>query len=136
MTESKFSGKLIGFAWVNLVFWASVLLTANVAMPLGLAYRERYMARHTTVNGKQLEFFGSGTKLFIKKLAISLISPIILGAAATLFFTRENVGTGGGFQENLMFALSIAALIAYGLFTVYLILRLKRWVVKHTRFKA
>lgn len=134
--ESKFSGKLIGFTWVNLVYWASVLLTANLLMPFGLAYRERYMARHTVINGKQLEFFGSGTKLFIKKLVIALISPILLGAATTFFLlAQDNIGGDGGINDYLLLIFSIIAITAYVLFTVYLILRLKRWVIKHTRFK-
>jgi len=136
MTESKFTGKLLPFAWVTLVYWASVLLTANIAMPFGLAYRQRYIAKHTYINGKQLEFFGSGTKLFVKKLAVAIISPILLSTATTLFLTRGNVGDANSFHEHLMLGLSILALVAYALFTVWIILRLKRWVIKHTRFNA
>ena len=131
MSESKFSGSLLGYFWVNLVFIASIVLTANLLMPFGLCYRERWMAKNTIINGKQLEFNGSGMKLFLKMQFFAFASPFIFAMAAGLFFTRDRVNNT---PEWILLMASILFLIAYVLFTVWLLRNMKRWIVKNTTF--
>jgi len=132
--ESKFSGSLLGYAWVNIVYLASIILTANILMPFGLCYRERWMADHTIINGKQMKFNGSGTILFVKKRIIAIISPILLATAATLFFTRDKISSTGALAEYLFLATSILFLLGYIIFTIWYLRGLKKWVIKNTTF--
>ncbi|MCL2555893.1 MAG: hypothetical protein FWE03_02585 [Firmicutes bacterium] len=134
MKKSVFTGKMLPFLWVHVVYFASILLTANLLMPLGLAYKERYLAKHTIIDGKELKFVGSGTKLLIKKLLISLISPIILGFALGLFFAGQALGESYGLHEYILTALSIFMIVIYIANIMWTYLRLKKWIIKNTQF--
>jgi len=134
MKESKFSGSFFGYAWVNFVYYASIILTANVAMPFGLCYRERWLAKHTVINGKQLDFYGSATKLFLKKRFFAIIGPILLAMAAGLFFTRDRNQGMGAIADGTRIALLITVLLGYLLYTAWLSRRMKKWIIKYTRF--
>ena len=133
-TESKFSGSFFGYAWVNFVYYASVILTANIAMPFGLCYRERWVAKHTVIHGKQLEFYGSAIKLFLKKRLFAVVSPILLALAMGLFFTGDRAQELGGVAYGFRIALLVMVLLGYFLYTVWLSRRMRKWIVKHTRF--
>ena len=131
--ESKFTGNVFMFIWVNLVHLASIVFTAGLAMPWGLTYKERWMAKHTIIDNKQLEFYGSGTKLFIKKLAFSIIAAFLFGIAAALFITGAT-GNSGVIPTWAMTLISSNMLIIFLIFTLFLNWRMKKWIIKHTRF--
>ena len=131
MDKSSFSGSVLGYFWVNAVYFASVVFTANILMPFGLCYRERWMAKHTIINGKQLQFNGRGTELFLRKQFLAIISPIILAIGLSFFFA-------GGRSELIpgvaISSVSVVIIATYLIFTLWLARRMRKWIVKHTTF--
>lgn len=87
MDESKFTGGAFGnfFSWV-LVALVSVL-TLFFATPAMLCWRERYLARHTYVNGMRLTFDGKGMQLFGRFMLWTLLSVITLGIYYAFFMS-------------------------------------------------
>jgi len=135
MKESKFSGKLMPFAWVNLVYLASIILTANILMPFGLCYRERWMAKNTVINGKQLVFEGKAFPLFLKQRIFAIIGPILISAAIIILFAGDDIGSYNILPEWLAISSSTLLLVGYVLYTVWLMRKMKKWVIKHTKFE-
>jgi len=132
MKDSKFTGGVFGYLIVNVVLLLSIIFTAGITMPWALCFRERWTAKHTIIDGKQLEFYGSGTVLFLHTILIALIGPILIGIAIGLFFALF-----GGDNEQTVLGVTLwstISLILYTLFTLWLALRMKKWIVKHTRF--
>ena len=132
--ESTFSGSFFGFAWVNIVYFASTFLTANILMPFGLCYREKWLAKHTVIEGKQLEFYGNAVVLFIKKRLFAIVAPVLLGIAAALLLTGDSIQEFGYVAEGFRVAIIVLAFTVYFLYTVWLARRMRKWIIKHTRF--
>ena len=77
--ESKFTGKLIGLIGMHLLSFLIVLVTLGLAYPAAVCMQERWYARHTYIDGKQLVFDGNGWQLFGKYIVWFLLSIITLG---------------------------------------------------------
>ncbi|MCL2846680.1 MAG: YjgN family protein [Firmicutes bacterium] len=133
--ESKFSGGLLGYVWVNGLYFASIIFTAGLMLPFAMCYRERWVAKHTTINGKQLEFFGRGRVLFLRKVVFLIFGPILIAAAVGLFFRwfGDSMGGDGDLPIVGMALLPLITAILFALFTAWLSLRMKKWIVRHTR---
>jgi len=132
--NSKFTGGPLGYLVVNVALIASIVFTASIALPWALCFRERWFAKHTIIDGKKLEFYGSGTVLFLRMFLIALIGPILIGLAIGLFFAFF-----GGDSEQTVLGVTLwstISVVLYALFTLWLTLRMKKWIVKHTRFAS
>ena len=133
--ESEFNGGLIGWAWVNAVFYASIIFTAGILSPFALCYRERWMAKHTVICGKQLEFYGNSVKLFLKTIAFLVFGPILIGLGIGLFFAifGDRVGGEGSIILGVTL-LPLLTLLAFAMFSAWITRRMRKWITKHTRF--
>jgi uncharacterized membrane protein YjgN (DUF898 family) len=88
LTRTIFRGVRLhqsGSAWLYAVYsmlcWALILLTLGLAYPWAQAGLERYKMRHTFYGTARGRFAGSGTRLFVKGIALWLVvaGPLLAG---------------------------------------------------------
>ena len=80
--KSVFTGGLLGLIGVSL--WQAIIttLTLGICAPWAICFKERWIAKHTYIDGKQLAFDGTGGQLFgnyIKWFFLTLITLGIYG---------------------------------------------------------
>ena len=131
--ESKFTGSLIGYAWVHFIYYASIAVSAGLLMPFGFVYKEKWMINNTSITGKQLIFKGRGTTLFIKQLVFSVFGPIIIGGALTIMLATD-INPDSSIPTWFPISTSSILFVLYLLYTVWLTRRMKKWIVKNTKF--
>jgi uncharacterized membrane protein YjgN (DUF898 family) len=99
LTRTVFRGVRLhqtGSAWLyavySMIWLALTLLTAGLAYPWGQAAIERYKLRHTFYGDMRGHFAGSGTRLFLRGIAlwIVVIGPLLLG----LIFAIQGINWG------------------------------------------
>lgn len=79
MNESKFTGGLLGLISTNIVTYLLILITLGIGTPWAICFRERWYAENTYINGKRLQFIGTGLELFGKYIIWLLLTIITLG---------------------------------------------------------
>ncbi len=77
--ESKFTGGLLGLIGINLLVGFLTLITLSIALPWAICIKERWIAKHTYIDGKQLVFDGTGGQLFGSYIKWFLLTLITLG---------------------------------------------------------
>ena len=77
--ESKFTGSLLGLIGINLLQALIIILTFGLAAPWAICMKERWIARHTIIDGRQLVFDGTGGQLFGNYIKWFLLTLITLG---------------------------------------------------------
>lgn len=77
--ESKFTGGLDGLIGINIALFLISLITLGIGLPWALCMKERWYAKHTVIDGKQLTFDGTGGQLFGNYIKWFLLSIITLG---------------------------------------------------------
>ena len=77
--ESKFNGGLLGLIGVNLVQFLITLITLGIGAPWAVCFKERWIASHTVLDGKQLTFDGTGGQLFGTYIKWMLLTIITIG---------------------------------------------------------
>ena len=80
--ESKFTGGLLGLIGVGIAKFFLTLITIGIAYPWAVCFHQGWIAKHTTIDGKQLFFDGTGGQLFgnyIKWFLLTLITAGIYG---------------------------------------------------------
>ena len=77
--ESKFNGGLLGLIGVSILQALISVFTLGIAVPWALCMKERWLAKHTTIDGRQLVFDGKGIQLFGMYIKWLLLSIITLG---------------------------------------------------------
>lgn len=58
--ESKFDGGLLGLIGVNLLTCLVSLITLTIAVPWMVCYKERWISRHTVIDGADLRLTARG----------------------------------------------------------------------------
>ena len=78
----EFYGKGLSYLWLTI--WTAVLTTLTVGLLWPVAYtaQQRWVARNTRIDGKQLVFKGSGLGIFVLWLKILFLSVITIGIYA------------------------------------------------------
>ena len=79
---SKFTGGLLGLIGINLLQFLLILCTLGFGAPWAICMKERWIAKHTFIDGKQLTFDGKGSQLvgnYIKWFLLTLITFGIYG---------------------------------------------------------
>ena len=97
MEKSKFNGGLLGLIGINILAALLVLVTLSIGLPWAICMKERWYAKHTVIDGKQLVFDGNGGQLlgqYIKWILLTIIT--------------------------------------IGIYSLWLGIKMKQWVVSHT----
>ncbi len=80
--KSKFTGGLLGLVGVNILQFLVILITLGLGAPWAVCIKQRWLARNTVIDGRRLEFDGTGAQLFgsyIKWFLLTLITVGIYG---------------------------------------------------------
>lgn len=77
--ESKFSGGLLGLIGINLLCGFLNLITLFIALPWTTCIKEKWIAKHTIIDGQQLTFDGNGAQLFGNYIKWLLLTFITIG---------------------------------------------------------
>ena len=80
--ESKFTGRLIQLIGVSILQILLTFVTFGIALPWAVCIKERWVAKHTMIDGKQLVFDGNGGQLFGKYILWFLLTVVTFGIYA------------------------------------------------------
>ena len=77
--KSVFTGGLLGLIGVSL--WQGIVtaLTLGIGTPWAVCFKERWIAKHTYIDGRQLVFDGTGGQLFGNYIKWFLLTIVTLG---------------------------------------------------------
>ena len=77
--ESKFTGRLIGLIGIGILQAILIAITLGLGPPWAVCMKEKWMAEHTIIDGKQVTFDGNGGQLFGHYIKWFLLTIITLG---------------------------------------------------------
>lgn len=77
--ESKFTGGLAGLIGISILQFLLTLITLGLGTPWAVCMKERWIASHTLIDGRQLYFDGTGAQLFGNYIKWFLLTLITLG---------------------------------------------------------
>lgn len=77
--ESKFDGGLLGLIGIGILQGLLTAITLGLGAPWAVCMKERWMAKHTVIDGKRLVFDGKGGQLFGQYIKWLLLTIITLG---------------------------------------------------------
>ena len=77
--NSKFTGGLLGLIFVYLGQWLLTLVTLGLGAPWAICIKERWVAKHTVIDGRRLTFDGTGGQLFGNYIVWFLLTIVTLG---------------------------------------------------------
>lgn len=77
--KSEFTGGLAGLIGIGILSFIIVLFTLGIALPYAIVVKQRWIADHTIIEGKQLKFTGTGMSLFGQWIKWLLLIVITLG---------------------------------------------------------
>ncbi len=80
--ESKFTGGVLGLIGINLLTALIVLITLTIGTPWAVCKRNRWYAKHTFIDDKQVVFDGKGIQLFGNIVKWILLTVITIGIFA------------------------------------------------------
>ena len=79
MKESQFTGGLLGLIGINLLQVIMITITLGLGTPWAICVKERWIAKHTIIDGRQLMFDGTGSQLFGNFIKWFLLTILTLG---------------------------------------------------------
>lgn len=79
MKESQFTGGLLGLIGINLLQVIMITITLGLGTPWAICMKERWIAKHTIIDGRQLMFDGTGSQLFGNYIKWFLLTILTLG---------------------------------------------------------
>ena len=79
MTESKFTGGLLGLIGIGILQFLITLFTLGIGAPWAVCLKQRWLTKHTVIDGQQLVFDGTGAQLFGKYIIWFLLTIITFG---------------------------------------------------------
>ena len=77
--ESKFTGGLLGLIGISFLQAIIILFTLGLGAPWAICLQQSWIAKHTTIDGYQLIFDGTGGQLFGNYIKWFLLCLITLG---------------------------------------------------------
>ncbi len=77
--ESKFDGGLLGLIGISILQCLISVLTFGIAVPWAVCVKQRWIAKHTVIDGRRLVFDGTGGQLFGNYIKWFLLTLITLG---------------------------------------------------------
>jgi uncharacterized membrane protein YjgN (DUF898 family) len=94
-----FTGKLWPFVGINLLGFFLSVITLGVYAPWYITRVSRWLAAHTSYDGRPWEFTGKGGRLFVI-LLLSLVLPLIVLVAVIAIIAVTAASRGGPFSES------------------------------------
>ena len=79
MSDSRFTGGLLGLIGTYLLAMIIIMLTLGICFPWAVCIIQSWIAKHTIIDGKQLEFDGKAIELFGQYIKWFLLTIITLG---------------------------------------------------------
>ena len=79
MKESQFTGGLLGLIGINILQCLLMVITLGFGAPWAICMKERWIAKHTIIDGRRLIFDGTGGQLFGNYIKWFLLTVITLG---------------------------------------------------------
>ena len=80
--RSEFTGGLLGLIGINILQGLLIMLSLGLGAPWAICLKERWIAKHTYIDGRQLAFDGTGAQLFGSYIKWFLLTIITLGIYA------------------------------------------------------
>ena len=77
--ESKFNGGLLGLIGISILQAIVSVFTLGIGVPWAVCIKERWVAKHTVIDGKQLKFDGNGGQLFGTYIKWFLLCIVTIG---------------------------------------------------------
>lgn len=77
--ESKFTGGLLGLIGINILCAFLNVITLSIMVPWTVCMKEKWYAKHTIIDGKQLTFDGTGGQLIGNWIKWILLAIVTLG---------------------------------------------------------
>ncbi len=77
--KSEFTGGLLGMIGIGLLQGLLIAVTLGLGAPWAICIKQRWYARHTVIDGRQLCFDGTGSQLFGNYIKWMLLTVITLG---------------------------------------------------------
>lgn len=77
--ESRFTGGLLGLIGINILQGILIFITFGLGAPWAICMKERWIARHTVIDGHTLVFDGRGEQLFGNYIKWFLLTIITFG---------------------------------------------------------
>lgn len=77
--KSRFEGNILGFIGVNILAAIITLLTLGIATPWAMCIKYRWEIDNTTIDGKRLQFTGTGGDLFVHYIKWWVLTIITFG---------------------------------------------------------
>lgn len=77
--ESKFTGGVLGNLGTNIVMGLICGITLGIGLPWAICYKQKWLAAHTIIDGKQMMFDGNGAQLFGNYIKWFLLTVITVG---------------------------------------------------------
>ena len=77
--ESKFTGGLLGLIGITILQELIIIFSAGIATPWAVCVKQNWVAKHTTIDGRQMIFDGTGGQLFGNYIKWFLLSIVTCG---------------------------------------------------------
>jgi uncharacterized membrane protein YjgN (DUF898 family) len=77
--KSEFTGGLLGQIGIGLLCVIIILFTFGIGVPWATCIKERWVAKHTVIDGYQMHFDGNAFQLFGNYIKWFLLTIITLG---------------------------------------------------------
>ena len=79
MNNSEFDGGLLGLIGISILQGILITFTLGLGAPWAVCIRERWVAKHTIIDGRRLTFDGNGGQLFGNYIKWFLLTIVTLG---------------------------------------------------------
>ena len=77
--KSLFNGGLLGLIGINILQGLLIMITLGFGAPWAICMKERWIAKHTYIDGRPLRFDGTGGQLFGNYIKWFLLTLITIG---------------------------------------------------------
>ena len=77
--ESKFTGGLLGMIGIGILQGLIITITLGLGLPWAVCLKQRWIAKHTVIDGRKLTFDGTGGQLFGNYIKWFLLTIITFG---------------------------------------------------------
>lgn len=79
MNESKFTGGMFGDLGTKILIGVAIVFTLGIGAPWAMCYRNKWIAEHTVIDGRNQVFDGKGVELLVAGLKWLLFNVITVG---------------------------------------------------------